>query len=190
MTVHGQTTPHPSDSATVPDLAMLQTDVTKLYTQFDAEIREHNARRAKALLAPADEDDPEAKRFRDVVVATTDRRLTELTAAEHGLMFGRLDHTDGEKFYVGRAGLSDEDGTVLLDWRAPAARGFYCATAVDPIGLRSRSHLKISKRRVVAATEDVFDGTAGCRRCWRRSTRRVRSACRTSRRPSRRNKTT
>ena len=70
---------------------------------------------------------------RDSAAAEWSRRLGQLDAAENGLCFGRLDLSDGERRYVGRLGIVDGEGdyeSLLLDWRAPAARPFYIATAV------------------------------------------------------------
>ena len=70
---------------------------------------------------------------RDVSVHRWSERVSALTAARSGLCFGRLDHTDGSTSYIGRIGLTDPaDGeSALIDWRAPAARPFYCATLAD-----------------------------------------------------------
>jgi hypothetical protein len=67
-----------------------------------------------------------------------------LDAAEDGLCFGRLDLETGERRHIGRIGLRDESGEgepLLIDWRAPAARAFYVATAVAPHGIRRRRHI-------------------------------------------------
>ncbi len=86
------------------------------------------------------------------------RRLGQLTAAEYGLCFGRLGMRDGAKIYVGRIGLSDaEHEQLLIDWRAPAAQGFYRATPAEPHGVASRRHLRTKDRRVIGIDDDVFD---------------------------------
>ena len=57
---------------------------------------------------------------------------------------------DGPPLYVGRIGLSegdDDDTTALLDWRAPAARPFYCATLATPMGLTRRRHFAARRDR-------------------------------------------
>jgi DNA helicase IV len=46
---------------------------------------------------------------------------------------------------------------VLIDWRAPAARPFYVATATDPGGLVRRRHLHLKDRVVVGIDDEVFD---------------------------------
>ncbi|MFD6950086.1 helicase [Nocardiopsis sp. TSRI0078] len=95
------------------------------------------------------------------------RRRTRLGSVEEGLCFGRVDLApeDGsasgegpETLYVGRIGLRDaEYETILVDWRAPAARPFYAATPGDPHGLTRRRHLRVRRRRVVGLDDDVFD---------------------------------
>jgi DNA helicase IV len=87
-------------------------------------------------------------------------RLAALRAAEHGLAFGRLDTDEGERRYVGRLGLLDEDNEyepLLMDWRAPAARPFYTATAASPEGIRRRRHLRTRRREVTAVDDEVLD---------------------------------
>ncbi|MBX6385096.1 MAG: ATP-binding domain-containing protein, partial [Microbispora sp.] len=60
--------------------------------------------------------------------------------------------------YIGRIGLRDDDHTtVLVDWRAPAARPFYVATPGDPGTLVRRRHLHTHDRMVVGIDDEVFD---------------------------------
>jgi DNA helicase IV len=59
---------------------------------------------------------------RDVFAFQAARRLAVLDAEQEGLVFGRLDRTDGEVRYVGRIGVRDADyEPLVIDWRAPAA---------------------------------------------------------------------
>ena len=61
------------------------------------------------------------------------KRLAVLDAEHDGLVFGRLDRTDGEVRYVGRIGVRDADyEPLVIDWRAPAAEPFYRATPSQP----------------------------------------------------------
>ena len=76
--------------------------------------------------------DSETLADRDAEVRALAREVKRLDVADHGLCFGRLDALSGERFYIGRIGLFDvqnEYEPLLLDWRAPAARAFYVATA-------------------------------------------------------------
>ncbi|GAB2944220.1 HelD family protein [Nonomuraea fastidiosa] len=100
----------------------------------------------------------QARVEREVLAAEQARRLAQLDAVERGLCFGRIDDADGNTTYIGRIGLRDEQHeSVLIDWRAPAARPFYVATAADPGGLVRRRHLHLKDRVVVGIDDEVFD---------------------------------
>ena len=65
--------------------------------------------------------------------------------------------------YIGRIGLFDEARDyepLLLDWRAPAARPFYLATAASPEGVRRRRHIRTRGRTVVSLDDEVLDVAA------------------------------
>ncbi|MEU4511841.1 ATP-binding domain-containing protein [Nonomuraea wenchangensis] len=95
---------------------------------------------------------------REALASEQARRLAQLNAVERGLCFGRIDERSGGSTYIGRIGLRDErHEAVLIDWRAPAARPFYVATATDPGGLLRRRHLHLKGRRVIAIDDEVFD---------------------------------
>ncbi|WP_250904942.1 ATP-binding domain-containing protein [Nonomuraea sp. NEAU-A123] len=95
---------------------------------------------------------------REVRASEQARRLTQLDGVERGLCFGRIDEAGGRRTYIGRIGLRDDDHeSVLIDWRAPAARPFYVATASDPGGLLRRRHLHTKDRLVVGLDDEVFD---------------------------------
>ncbi|GAA2586024.1 RNA polymerase recycling motor ATPase HelR [Dactylosporangium fulvum] len=90
------------------------------------------------------------------------QQYEELRRAQEGLVFGRLDGLDGTVRHVGRVGLrnDDEDSEpLLLDWRAPAARPFYTATAVDPQGQARRRHIRTTGPAVVGVDDEPLDGT-------------------------------
>jgi DNA helicase IV len=85
-------------------------------------------------------------------------RAAELAAAERNLCFGRLDFDDGDRFYIGRLGLRDDDhDQLLVDWRARAAEPFYRATARERYAVTRRRHLRTVNRRVVSLDDDVLD---------------------------------
>ncbi|KUL23437.1 helicase [Actinoplanes awajinensis subsp. mycoplanecinus] len=89
------------------------------------------------------------------------RQHEELVRARDGLVFGRLDALDGTVRHVGRVGLRDEDETadpLLLDWRAPAARPFYTATAIDPQGQARRRHVRTAGAVVTGVNDEPLDG--------------------------------
>ncbi|MDQ4085926.1 MAG: AAA family ATPase [Actinomycetota bacterium] len=98
---------------------------------------------------------------RDAMVHHAARRLAMLDAAHEGLVFGRLDMSDGESRYVGRIGVRDEDREVMLvDWRAPAARVFYQATGQDPMAVVRRRVLRSRESRVLSIEDDLLDADA------------------------------
>lgn len=89
------------------------------------------------------------------------QRYEELWRAREGLVFGRLDCLDGTVRHIGRVGLrNDDEGSepLLLDWRAPAARPFYTATAVDPQGQARRRHIRTTGSAVVGVDDEPLDG--------------------------------
>lgn len=70
---------------------------------------------------------------------------------------GRVVPQDGEPMWIGRIGLSDDDGQrLLVDWRAPAAEPFFAATHSDPMGLVSRRRYRWSERRITDFWDEAF----------------------------------
>ena len=99
---------------------------------------------------------------RDALEVHHTRRLAELHAAEYGLCFGRIETADGERQYIGRIALADEDHEpVLTDWRASAAEPFYRATPAAPGGVVARRHLRSKGRTVVDFDDDAFGALEG-----------------------------
>ncbi|WP_208025846.1 RNA polymerase recycling motor ATPase HelR [Amycolatopsis acidicola] len=101
---------------------------------------------------------------RNVEVRSLARESKRLDVADNGLCFGRLDTVAGERSYIGRIGLFDEENghePVLLDWRAPASRPFYVATAVSPEDMRRRRQFHTRGRRLVDFTDEVFGRPGG-----------------------------
>ncbi|MDQ0644004.1 HelD family protein [Microbacterium murale] len=91
------------------------------------------------------------------------QRRSELRHAEQGLIFGRLDALDKTVRHLGRVGIPgadpEEDDPLVIDWRAPAARAFYTATAVDPQGQARRRHIRTSDRTVLSVDDEPLDGS-------------------------------
>ncbi|MFC5995889.1 HelD family protein [Pseudonocardia hispaniensis] len=130
-----------------------------LYARLD-DRRKETSRRLQEVMQGETVGTPQALTERDAAVAMYTDRLAALRAAEHGLAFGRLDTDTGETRYIGRLGLLDEEREyepLLMDWRAPAARPFYTATAASPEGMRRRRHLRTRARTVVAIDDEVLD---------------------------------
>ncbi|WP_265737281.1 RNA polymerase recycling motor ATPase HelR [Amycolatopsis sp. BJA-103] len=96
---------------------------------------------------------------REVSVSTKAREMARLKVADEGLCFGRLDALSGGRTYVGRVGLFDERNDyepLVLDWRAPASRAFYCATGASPEGMARRRQFRTLGRKVLDFTDEVF----------------------------------
>jgi DNA helicase IV len=101
---------------------------------------------------------------RDVEVRASAKEVKRLDVADNGLCFGRLDTVSGDHLYIGRIGLFDEENEyepVLLDWRAPASRAFYVATAANPEGMRRRRQFHSRGRQVVDFTDEVLGRPGG-----------------------------
>ncbi|MGY4710326.1 RNA polymerase recycling motor ATPase HelR [Mycolicibacterium sp. CBM1] len=130
-----------------------------LYKRLDAKRMRVKAQYRAALGGPIDMQDGGTLVARDADVQALARSMTRLDVADHGLCFGRLDAVSGERLYVGRLGIFDERNDhepLLLDWRAPAARAFYVATAASPEGMRRRRQFHSQGRRLLDFTDEVF----------------------------------
>ncbi|WP_328459842.1 AAA family ATPase [Actinoplanes sp. NBC_00393] len=146
-----------SSLSSVPaaDFTEEQHHLTDLYRHLD-ELRDRTERRlAQARLEGG--GTPHARSHRDAVTAQYAERLAQLAAVEDGLCFGRLDRHDDEPLRIGRIGLTDTDRQLLVDWRAPAARPFYVATAVTPHGVTRRRHIRTRARSVIALDDEILD---------------------------------
>ncbi|CDO08275.1 DNA/RNA helicase [Mycolicibacterium cosmeticum] len=141
--------------------------VDRLYTRLDDERTAAKRRYDAALRGDIDAQDGATLLQRDVEVRALAREMNRLDVADSGLCFGRLDAEDGEALYIGRLGLFDpENGyePLLLDWRAPASRAFYTATAANPEGMRRRRQFRTLGRRLVGFTDESLarpDAAAG-----------------------------
>ncbi|MDT5013944.1 MAG: hypothetical protein QOD39_104 [Mycobacterium sp.] len=133
--------------------------VAGLYTRLDAERSRVKARFIAALRGPIDVKDGGTLVDRDAEVRALATEVKRLDVADNGLCFGRLDTLSGEHSYIGRIGLLDkanEYEPLLLDWRAPAARAFYIATAASPENMRRRRQFHTRGRQVLDFTDEVF----------------------------------
>lgn len=140
-------------SALAQAIADEQVVVDRAYRELDSQIAQ--ARKTlSATEARGASGTHQARGERDAFAAHYANRIATLEGVEHRLVFGRMDNSDGSRHYVGRVGLHDDQRReVLLDWRAPAARAFYQATAREPLGLRRRRHIT-TRGRTVSGVED------------------------------------
>ncbi len=133
--------------------------VAGLYTRLDAE-----RARVKGEFQAALGGTGATAMERDVEVRSLAGESRRLDVVDDGLCFGRLDSDAGETFHIGRIGLFDEEKDyepVLLDWRAPAARPFYTATAATPEKMRRRRQFHTHGRAVIGFTDEVFGRPSG-----------------------------
>lgn len=83
---------------------------------------------------------------REALLENLNQQLRAALAARSRLCFGAITFTHGASHHVGRIGLRNSDGeVVLMDWRAPQAAPFYQATTQEPQGL-------IHRRRIATRT--------------------------------------
>ncbi|MEJ2889658.1 RNA polymerase recycling motor ATPase HelR [Actinomycetospora aeridis] len=127
--------------------------VAGLYARLDAQRDRARDEYRSALRAEETPTD------RDVKVRAAAAQVRRLEVADDGLCFGRLDSEAGERTYIGRIGILDEEddfAPLLMDWRAPAARPFYTATGAHPENMRRRRQFHTRGRRVVAFTDELL----------------------------------
>ncbi|MFD0557325.1 DNA helicase IV [Stackebrandtia endophytica] len=102
---------------------------------------------------------------RDLEIHRLTARLRTLRRFGLDLCLGRFVRRDtADPVYVGRLGLTDDDGRQLLvDWRSPVAEPFFGATHADPMGLASRRRYRWTDGRVTDYWDEVFtsDGFEG-----------------------------
>jgi DNA helicase IV len=135
-----------------------QEYISMLYGKLDDLRDRASGRLSKVLLERG--GTPAARSERDAFVEMYAQRINQLDAAENGLCFGRLDLTDGDRRYIGRIGILDDASdyeALLIDWRAPAARPFYIATAFSPDGVLRRRHIQTRQRKVTGVDDEVLD---------------------------------
>src|SRR4051794_35212669 len=91
-------------------------------------------------------------------------RLRLYTSSSGPLYFGRIDAVGGERRYIGRHAIADEDNELLVvNWRAPAAEPFYAATTADHRGLLGRRRLDVEDRRVLGFVDETLSEADGSR---------------------------
>nr|WP_055502469.1 ATP-binding domain-containing protein [Nonomuraea pusilla] len=139
------------------ELAKEQEYVTRLYDRLDM-LRERTQRQLKEVLATGAVGTMQNRSERDTFADMYASRLARLWAVERGLAFGRLDHVEEGRLYIGKLGLTDdEQRRLLIDWRAPVAQPFYRATPAAPMGVTRRRHLQTRGRLVVGVDDDLLD---------------------------------
>lgn len=149
----------PTDPA-ARQVAVEQAHLTAAHDLLDARRAAVRADLAAVLRARA--SGPAERLDRQVRSDALSREAARLDGAEHALCFGRVDLAGGGTRHVGRIGLraDDRDEPLLVDWRADAARPFYAATPVHPMGVHRRRHLRVAGRPVLAVSDELLDASA------------------------------
>ncbi|HEX4444818.1 MAG TPA: RNA polymerase recycling motor ATPase HelR [Galbitalea sp.] len=95
---------------------------------------------------------------RDLEIHRLTARLRALRRFGLDLCLGRTVAKAGsEPIYIGRFGLTDEDGRQLLvDWRSPAAEPFFGATRANPMGLNSRRRYRWTAGRITDYWDELL----------------------------------
>ena len=133
--------------------------VAALYDRLDAERARAKDRYNAALRGDIDKQDGSTLVNRDADVRALGKEVSRLDVSDSGLCFGQLESIEGERSYIGRLGLFDSENDyepLLLDWRAPAARAFYVATAASPENMRRRRQFHTRGRTVLDFTDEVL----------------------------------
>jgi hypothetical protein len=101
---------------------------------------------------------------RDVLTHHQAGRVARYTVGDReALLFGRLDLDDASSLPIGRLSVMDEDGPILVDWRAPASAPFYRATAARPEGVARRRTILVEGPRVLDVMDELVDSDAASR---------------------------
>src|SRR6266567_4266349 len=140
------------------DIDLEQGYLSMLYERLD-QLRERTSGRLASVLRQTG-GTHQARTEREAFGALYSQQIAQFDAAEHGLCFGRLDFTGGERRYIGRLGMhgdSEDYEQLLMDWRAAAARPFYLATAVAPENVTRRRHIQTRDRKVIGLDDEVLD---------------------------------
>ncbi len=136
-----------------------QNYVDTLYARLD-HLREQAENQLASTIRDSTTETDQGVRERQHLAERLAQRAAGLTAAERGLVIGRLDTDDGDRLYLGRTGIADDNrDPMLIDWRAPVAAAFYRATPAERLGIRLRRHIHLRRREVVGVDDDVLDFT-------------------------------
>lgn len=137
-----------------------QEFVDQVYERLD-DLRLRYRRRLEEVRRQGASGTPQNRSERDAFATHYEDTLARLEQVENRLVFGRLDLQDDSRRYIGRIGISDdEQESLLIDWRAPAARPFYQATAAQRGDVVLRRHLMTRGREVTGVEDELLDTDA------------------------------
>ncbi|WP_197034770.1 RNA polymerase recycling motor ATPase HelR [Glycomyces sp. NRRL B-16210] len=148
----------PERLAAKADPALIAEDerhFAAIAASLEATIAELDERLEAARRSPGGSGQAAADRDREIHRLTG--RLRTLRRFGLDLCLGRTVAESGETVYIGRLGLTDNEGQrLLLDWRSPAAEPFFGATHANPMGLVSRRRYRWTRGRVNDYWDEVF----------------------------------
>ena len=161
--------PTPDSAVVARELAVEQAHIDAVYARLEEATRsaEQVASEGRSLFQTdrsnfVREEDGTGLYERDVFAFQAAKRLAVLDAEHEGLVFGRLDRTDGEVRYIGRIGVRDEDyEPLVIDWRARAAEPFYRATPTNPMDVVRRRVLRCRGNKVIGIEDDLLAADSG-----------------------------
>lgn len=137
-----------------------QEFVDHVYGRLD-DLRRRYRQRLEEVRRQGASGTPQNRSERDAFAVHYEDTLARLEQVENRLVFGRLDLADAARRYIGRIGIADEDQeSLLIDWRAPAARPFYQATAARRGDVVRRRHLMTRGRQVTGVEDELLDTEA------------------------------
>lgn len=141
-------------------IALEQSFVDRAYGRLDS-LRESYRASQRSVHSSHGVGNAQGWTERDAISAHLGDAATRLEHVEERLVFGRLDTESSDVHYIGRTALSEENGqSLLVDWRAPAARPFYQATGKDPLGVVRRRHIHTRARRVHGVEDDLLQASS------------------------------
>jgi hypothetical protein len=150
-----------SDRTTGDQVADPELEAEQAYLYFAYDCLDEMRRNVERLLATDAGVNAAAREALQDMFAS---RLLDLES-DRSLCFGRIDRTDGDRYYIGRRHVHDVEGDpVVIDWRAPVAEAFYQASPADPFGLDRRRSFRTEGSRLHGIEDDVFADLVAARR--------------------------
>ncbi|MEF9873102.1 MAG: hypothetical protein RR778_05280 [Glutamicibacter sp.] len=148
--------PVPENSAEIGEDQQRLCEIANRVGQLRSEILERIARRGQDQAGVLQQS-----LERDVELSELAQRLRQLDRMGPYACLGFMETAGtGERLYIGRSGLSDDQGKqLLLDWRAPAAEPFFAATHEKDHGLAMRRRYRWRRQRICDYWDEVFDSS-------------------------------